>query len=220
MLPSQPFCSCTAALAWSRTWTLPSRCATAAGTRSYSITAAAGAALATTTCGQSRRMCARLPTTCSKPDTRVSTPIGLPSPATAWAAGLPCWLRPLTSGYGPSWPSRLLPSSASPQPIPRRWTGSSPGSWLSRRLSCAGNRPRLAAGTVRPTLSRRYRRGRCWSCTAVPTNGSRPLRAASCMSGPGQPSRYVEIDGANHAFAWHRAALRDLVTGWLTETGI
>jgi pimeloyl-ACP methyl ester carboxylesterase len=36
----------------------------------------------------------------------------------------------------------------------------------------------------------------------------------------GQPSRYVEIDGANHAFAWHRAALRDLVTGWLTETGV
>ena len=36
----------------------------------------------------------------------------------------------------------------------------------------------------------------------------------------GQPSRFVEIDGANHAFAWHRTALRDLVTGWLTETGI
>jgi uncharacterized protein len=35
-----------------------------------------------------------------------------------------------------------------------------------------------------------------------------------------QPRRYVEIDGANHAFAWHRAALRDLVTGWLTETGV
>ncbi len=35
-----------------------------------------------------------------------------------------------------------------------------------------------------------------------------------------QPCRYVEIDGANHAFAWHRAALRDLVTGWLTGTSI
>lgn len=36
----------------------------------------------------------------------------------------------------------------------------------------------------------------------------------------GQPRRHVEIQGANHAFAWHRAELRGLVTGWLTETGI
>jgi uncharacterized protein len=36
----------------------------------------------------------------------------------------------------------------------------------------------------------------------------------------GRPRRYAEIDGANHAFAWHRAELRDLVTGWLTATGI
>ena len=49
----------------------------------------------------------------------------------------------------------------------------------------------------------------------IPAAASRQLYERA-----GQPSRYVEIDGANHAFAWHRAALRDLVTGWLTETGI
>jgi len=25
------------------------------------------------------------------------------------------------------------------------------------------------------------------------------------------------VDGANHSFAWRRAALRDLVAGWLDE---
>ena len=49
----------------------------------------------------------------------------------------------------------------------------------------------------------------------IPPSASRLLHERA-----GQPSRYVEIDGANHAFAWHRAALRDLVTGWLTETGV
>jgi uncharacterized protein len=33
-----------------------------------------------------------------------------------------------------------------------------------------------------------------------------------------EPRRYAEIDGANHAFAWHRAALREEICGWLTET--
>lgn len=49
----------------------------------------------------------------------------------------------------------------------------------------------------------------------IPPSASRLLHERA-----GQPNRYVEIDGANHAFAWHRAALRDLVTGWLTETGV
>ncbi|MGO8960260.1 MAG: alpha/beta hydrolase [Streptosporangiaceae bacterium] len=49
----------------------------------------------------------------------------------------------------------------------------------------------------------------------IPAGASRLLYERA-----GQPRRYVEIDGANHAFAWHRAALRDLVTGWLTETGV
>jgi uncharacterized protein len=49
----------------------------------------------------------------------------------------------------------------------------------------------------------------------IPPSASRLLHERA-----GQPSRYVEIDGANHAFAWHRDVLRDLVTGWLTETGV
>jgi dipeptidyl aminopeptidase/acylaminoacyl peptidase len=36
----------------------------------------------------------------------------------------------------------------------------------------------------------------------------------------GRPSRYVEIDGANHDFAWHRRQLRELVAGWLDETEV
>ena len=31
------------------------------------------------------------------------------------------------------------------------------------------------------------------------------------------PSRYEEIEGAGHDFAWQRGRLRDLVTGWLDE---
>lgn len=34
------------------------------------------------------------------------------------------------------------------------------------------------------------------------------------------PSRYAEIAGANHAFAWHRADLCDLVIGWLAEMDV
>jgi dipeptidyl aminopeptidase/acylaminoacyl peptidase len=44
----------------------------------------------------------------------------------------------------------------------------------------------------------------------VPVEHARRLYAHA-----GQPSRYVEIDGANHDFAWHRGQLRDLVCGWL-----
>jgi uncharacterized protein len=46
----------------------------------------------------------------------------------------------------------------------------------------------------------------------VPVEHSRRLCARA-----GQPCRYVVVDGANHSFAWHRADLRDLVTGWLDE---
>ncbi len=35
-----------------------------------------------------------------------------------------------------------------------------------------------------------------------------------------EPRRYTEIEGANHAFAWHRAALRDLIGGWLAELDV
>ena len=32
-----------------------------------------------------------------------------------------------------------------------------------------------------------------------------------------EPRRYAEIEGANHAFAWHRAALIEEIIGWLAE---
>ena len=35
-----------------------------------------------------------------------------------------------------------------------------------------------------------------------------------------QPRRYAEIEGANHAFAWHRAALREEISGWLAEIDV
>lgn len=36
----------------------------------------------------------------------------------------------------------------------------------------------------------------------------------------GQPRRYAEVARANHAFAWHRAELRELVVAWLAEIGL
>ena len=35
-----------------------------------------------------------------------------------------------------------------------------------------------------------------------------------------RPRQYVEMAGANHAFAFHRAALRDLIGDWLAEAGV
>lgn len=49
----------------------------------------------------------------------------------------------------------------------------------------------------------------------VPVEHARRLRAHAR-----QPCRYVEVEGANHDFAWHRARLRELVAGWLDETNI
>ena len=48
----------------------------------------------------------------------------------------------------------------------------------------------------------------------------RPELARRLYAHAGQPSRYVEIDGANHDFAWHRAQLRDLVADWLNGTDV
>jgi len=44
----------------------------------------------------------------------------------------------------------------------------------------------------------------------VPVTQARELRerAGSCC-------RYVEVEGADHAFSWHRAELADLMLGWL-----
>ncbi len=36
----------------------------------------------------------------------------------------------------------------------------------------------------------------------------------------GQPRGYAEIDGANHAFSWHRPELRELVITWLDKAGV
>jgi len=35
-----------------------------------------------------------------------------------------------------------------------------------------------------------------------------------------QPRRYVEVDGANHAFSWHREHLRELIADWLAEANL
>ena len=46
----------------------------------------------------------------------------------------------------------------------------------------------------------------------VPVTQARELRerAGSCC-------RYVEVEGADHAFSWQRAELADLIVGWLSE---
>ena len=49
----------------------------------------------------------------------------------------------------------------------------------------------------------------------IPAGHARRLHAHA-----GQPCRYVEIDGANHDFAWHRGQLRELVCGWLDGTDV
>jgi pimeloyl-ACP methyl ester carboxylesterase len=49
----------------------------------------------------------------------------------------------------------------------------------------------------------------------IPAEHARRLHARA-----GQPSRYVEIDGANHDFAWHRGQLRELVCSWLDGAGV
>jgi uncharacterized protein len=46
----------------------------------------------------------------------------------------------------------------------------------------------------------------------VPVTQARELRE---RAGPG--CRYVEVEGADHAFSWHRAELADLIIGWLSE---
>ena len=46
----------------------------------------------------------------------------------------------------------------------------------------------------------------------VPVAQARELAARA-----GSSCRYVEVAGANHAFAWHRAELADLIVDWLSE---
>jgi len=47
----------------------------------------------------------------------------------------------------------------------------------------------------------------------VPVAHARELRDRA-----GPWCRYVEVDGADHAFSWHRTELRELIAGWLDET--
>ena len=49
----------------------------------------------------------------------------------------------------------------------------------------------------------------------VPVEQARRLHAQARQS-----CRYVEIDGANHDFAWHRGPLREVVASWLAETKV
>ena len=46
----------------------------------------------------------------------------------------------------------------------------------------------------------------------VPVAQARELQGRA-----GPPCRYVEVDGADHAFSWHRTELRELIAGWLDE---
>jgi uncharacterized protein len=46
----------------------------------------------------------------------------------------------------------------------------------------------------------------------VPVTQARELAARA-----GPWCRYVEVEGANHAFSWHRAELADMIAGWLSE---
>ena len=46
----------------------------------------------------------------------------------------------------------------------------------------------------------------------VPVAQARELRERA-----GPSCRYVEVEGADHAFSWHRAFLAELVAGWLDE---
>jgi dipeptidyl aminopeptidase/acylaminoacyl peptidase len=46
----------------------------------------------------------------------------------------------------------------------------------------------------------------------VPVTQARELRKRA-----GPSCRYVEVEGADHGFSWHRAELADLIVGWLSE---
>jgi dipeptidyl aminopeptidase/acylaminoacyl peptidase len=46
----------------------------------------------------------------------------------------------------------------------------------------------------------------------VPVTQARELRERA-----GSSCRYVEVEGADHAFSWHRAELADLIADWLSE---
>jgi uncharacterized protein len=91
-----------------------------------------------------------------------------------------------------------------------RFLTTTPGEFAAQRDEVAGRMSALDAVTAispRPLLIVHGTEDR-W----VPVAQARELRARA-----GPPCRYVEVDGANHAFAWHRAQLRVLISDWLDE---
>jgi len=101
----------------------------------------------------------------------------------------------------------------SPEQVEREFTrflATTPGEFAAQREQAAA---RMDALDAVPAISPRpllivHGTEDLW----VPAEHARALRD---RAGPG--CRYVEVDGANHAFAWHRAQLRVLIAGWLDE---
>ena len=91
-----------------------------------------------------------------------------------------------------------------------RFLATTPGEFAAQRDEAAARMDALdavAAISPRPLLIVHGTEDR-W----VPVEQARELRERA-----GPRSRYVEVDGANHAFAWHRGQLRVLVSCWLDE---
>ncbi len=112
-------------------------------------------------------------------------------------------------------PARLgLTLALSPEQVEHEFTrflATTPGefaasaSWAAERMDAL---EAVAAISPRPLLVV-HGTDDAW----VPVQQARELRARA-----GPQCRYVEVDGANHAFSWHRAGLRDLIADWLNET--
>ena len=94
-----------------------------------------------------------------------------------------------------------------------RFLATTPGEFIRQRDEVSARLDLLdAVGSIAPRpLLIVHGAGDRW----IPAEHARKLHAHA-----GQPSRYVEVDGANHDFAWHRAGLRELVAGWLDETNV
>jgi uncharacterized protein len=94
-----------------------------------------------------------------------------------------------------------------------RFLATTPEEFAAQRDEVAEQMDGLAAVTAiwpRPMLVVHGTRDR-W----VPVAQARELAARA-----GSSCRYVEVAGANHAFAWHRAELTELISGWLYEVSL
>jgi dipeptidyl aminopeptidase/acylaminoacyl peptidase len=91
-----------------------------------------------------------------------------------------------------------------------RFLATTPEEFLAQRDEAAERMDGLkAAGAIgpRPLLVVHGTADR-W----VPVAQARELRDRA-----GSSCRYVEVEGADHAFSWHRTELADLIIGWLHE---